>query len=103
MIGYELCRLARRLHMVLNHFTLAFTNQQFEQDFRAAYDWKSLRQLRLGIVTTMALYAVFGVLDRSIIPEVQETAAVIRYAVVCPLALGVLALSFRRSFVRHGL
>jgi diguanylate cyclase (GGDEF)-like protein len=43
-----------------------------------------------------ALYGGFGFLDSSIIPDVAVTAWLIRYVVVCPVILGVVAVSYHK-------
>jgi signal transduction histidine kinase len=58
----------------------------------------SLAFARFGVVLSFLLYALFGILDRFLVPDAARWIWVIRYAIVCPIALVVLALSFTRWF-----
>ncbi|GAC1341075.1 MAG: hypothetical protein NVSMB29_10940 [Candidatus Dormibacteria bacterium] len=55
---------------------------------------------RLAIVLSIVLYAVFGVLDLLIVPDVARWIWLIRYAIFCPIAVVVLGLTFTRWFPR---
>jgi signal transduction histidine kinase len=85
---------------VYSPLTLAFQDPALEREFQRDYFEKSIWHARGAILLVIVLYAVFGVLDSWIVPDIKETAWVIRYAVVCPLAMAVLALSFTRGFER---
>jgi hypothetical protein len=56
--------------------------------------------IRFAIILAVVLYGAFGALDQSIDPQVAGSIWVIRYAIVCPVALAVLMLTFTR---RHRL
>jgi signal transduction histidine kinase len=56
--------------------------------------------VRLGLVLALLLYALFGVLDRFIVPGEDKWIWVIRYAIFCPVALAALGLTFTRGFCR---
>ena len=47
----------------------------------------------------LAIYAAFGALDDYLIPEALSTALAIRFALVCPMAAGLLAWSFSPTFL----
>ena len=78
--------------------TLRFEDKELEKSFRTDHFEKSLVRIRFTILLAAFLYALFGVLDEAIIPEVRHEAWIIRYLVFCPLALVVYALSHLRSF-----
>ena len=78
--------------------TLRFEDKELEKGFRTDHFEKSLVRIRFTILLAAFLYALFGVLDEAIIPEVRHEAWIIRYLVFCPLALVVYALSHLRSF-----
>lgn len=80
--------------------SLRFSNTALETAFRHDYFHKSLRQMRISLAIGAVLYAGFGVLDPYIIPHATDTAWVIRYALVCPLLLAAIALSFASVFER---
>jgi diguanylate cyclase (GGDEF)-like protein len=84
----------------MNWLTLAFFDKTLEKSYQAFYFNASLVQYRIGFLIAIFLYAIFGVLDPYIIPEVKETAWLIRYAFVCPLASLQLFFSFSRYFER---
>jgi signal transduction histidine kinase len=85
---------------VYSPLTLAFQDPALEREFQHDYFEKSLWPARGAILLVIALYGVFGVLDSWIVPDVKETAWMIRYAFVCPLCIAVLALSFTPAFER---
>jgi len=78
--------------------TLGFEDKELEKGFRTDHFEKSLVRIRFTILLAAFLYALFGVLDEAIIPEVRHEAWIIRYLVFCPLALVVYALSHLRPF-----
>jgi len=85
---------------VYSPLTLAFQDPALEREFQHDYFEKSLWPARGAVLLAIALYGVFGVLDSWIVPDVKQTAWMIRYAVVCPLCIAVLALSFTPAFER---
>ena len=72
-----------------------------EEAFREDYFRKSLIQLRLGLVLGTALYALFGILDARIFPDVVAQTWLVRYAVVCPVCLLTLLFTFSRHFKKY--
>jgi len=69
-----------------------------ERAFRDDYFERSLVFMRFAIVLAIVLYALFGVLDLFIVPDVAGSIWIIRYAVFCPVALAVLGFTFTRWF-----
>lgn len=82
----------------LHWLTLRFPGAALEREFRREQAAKSLAPFRASVLVGVALYAAFGALDPFIIPEAQRVAWIVRFGVVCPLALAGLALSFTRRF-----
>jgi signal transduction histidine kinase len=80
--------------------TLAFHDPDLEREFQLDYFEKSLRHARGALVLIIILYAVFGVLDNWIVPDIKEVAWLIRYAVVLPICVALLAFSFHQAFQR---
>ncbi|HYW03388.1 MAG TPA: hypothetical protein VFA86_05550, partial [Gammaproteobacteria bacterium] len=78
-----------------------FSDPALEREFRRDYAHRSLRQVRISLVIGGLLYALFGLLDPWVIPDATSEAWLIRYAVVCPIIVGIMVLSFRRSFPRY--
>ena len=69
-----------------------------ESSFSEYHFQQSLAFTRFAIVLAIVLYALFGILDLFIVPDVASSIWIIRYAIVCPVALAVLGLTFTRWF-----
>lgn len=80
---------------------LRFDDRDIERAFQDDYYEKSIFTIRLSLVLALAMYAAFGFLDSQIVPDVRHEAWVIRYAIFCPLVLGVLFLSYRNDFRKY--
>jgi hypothetical protein len=78
-----------------------FSDAAVEAAFRADYAERSLRPLRVGLAVGLAIYAAFGALDAYLIPEALAIALTLRFALVCPMAAGLLAWSLSPTFLRH--
>ena len=83
-----------------NPLTLAFTRQWagLETEFRNYNFKESLVRVRIAISVALFFYGIFGILDYVMVPDKKTIFWAIRYLVVIPLALGVLAFSFRPLF-----
>ncbi len=86
----------------LKFLSLAFTkeNKEFENHFLIDFYSRSLNQVRFAIFLAIILYALFGILDAALIPEFNYKFWTIRYLVVIPMLVGVLAFSFTRIYMR---
>ncbi len=86
--------------MALNLVTLAFTGTcaDFEKPFLEHYAQISLRQIRFALFLGIFFYAIFGLLDYVVVPELKYWFWLVRYCVVCPIALLVILLSFTPRF-----
>jgi signal transduction histidine kinase len=73
-------------------------SEKLESSFSEYHFRESLVFMRFAIVLSIVLYALFGILDLFIVPDVARSIWVIRYAVYCPTALAVLGLTFTRRF-----
>ena len=82
--------------ITLNPVTLAFSGDcaQLEKPFLDQYAENSLHQMRFALGLGIALYAMFGVLDFIMVPDWMVHFWLVRYAVVCPSLITVIALSF---------
>jgi len=83
-----------------NAVTLTFRDRALDAAFRNDYLGKTLSQVRLSLILGAFLYAVFGIVDCFIIPEIRQEAWFIRFYVVCPLITAVFFLTFSRHFLR---
>lgn len=89
--------------MIYNHYTLSFAGKHkaLESEYRA-FDFKhSLNRIRLGILVAALFYAVFGILDAFVVPDLKHQFWIIRYIGVCPFGAWVLWYSFRPGFEKH--
>ena len=84
--------------MKLNPLTLSFEGS-LEKIFLADYYNRSLKQVRVTVFFAFLLYAIFGILDYILIPsDYLSTVWIIRYAIVCPFALSIIAVSFTPKY-----
>jgi hypothetical protein len=86
----------------LDFWTLKFSNEfkEFENHFLLAFYSGSLNKVRFALLIAVIFYAVFGILDVYFIPEYKFKFWTIRYLIVIPLLLSILAFSFTRIFKR---
>ncbi len=89
--------------MQFNRVTLAFNGSHghLEADFKKHYFDNTLNQIRIAIFAAFIFYGAFGVLDRIMIPERYHLFWIIRWAIVCPVILGVFLFSYSRHADRH--
>ena len=97
--------LTRRLPTLLAEsvrepFTLTFRAAEVEHAYRQDRALKLIGQTRLALVMGILMYAMFGALDRYLIPEAADLAWWIRFAIVCPVATAVVGLTFVRRLQR---
>lgn len=76
--------------------TLSFRDKDLEAGFREDFFTRNLRHFRQDLLLGCFLYAVYGILDIWIIPDTLTTTWYIRYALVCPLLLGIFFFTFSR-------
>ncbi len=84
----------------LNFFTLAFTeeNKELENHYLVSFYNKSLNKVRLSLFLAIIFYALFGIIDAAFIPDFEYKFIVLRYSLVIPMLLAVLAFSFTRLY-----
>jgi serine phosphatase RsbU (regulator of sigma subunit) len=83
----------------IHPLTLQFLGDQ-EKAFQRDYFTKSINHLRFSLGLAILLYALFGILDYLLIPEVKEQIWVIRYAIVCPYLILYLLLTWNHNFIK---
>jgi len=83
--------------MEVNPLTLSFS-EHLESVFLAEYYRKSLRLVRLSLLAGIMIYALFGILDEILLPNMKETLWFIRFAIVCPFLLLVIVFSYFSLF-----
>lgn len=83
----------------MNRLTLRF-DDELEEQFINDYSQKSLMVNRIAILIGIFLYAVFGLLDPLIVPDVKATVWLIRYGIVCPVLVTAFLLTFSQKLNR---
>ena len=84
----------------LHPITLAFQGD-LEDRFRQSYLTNSLRSVRFSLLAGIVMYAVFGILDLLLIPEMIGTLWTVRFAIVCPFLAAVIGFSYFPAFQRY--
>ena len=79
---------------------LRFADEAVEHRFNTEHLERGLPIIRGWLLAAAAVYALFGILDIYIVPEIKNVAWLVRYGVVCPLLIGLLVLTYSRSFPR---
>jgi signal transduction histidine kinase len=69
-----------------------------EASFSEYHFQQSVAFTRFALVLAVVLYALFGILDLFIVPDVASSIWIVRYAIFCPLALAVLGFTFTRWY-----
>jgi signal transduction histidine kinase len=90
---------ARSADAELDPLTLNF-QKDLEDEFRADYARKSVLHVRVGIGFAIALWSLFGLLDHWMIPQVKETAWLIRFGFVVPGLLAIFLFTFSKHYYR---
>ncbi|WP_224983655.1 diguanylate cyclase [Geomonas agri] len=68
--------------------------QPLESAFNEYYREKTLKHVRVALLTGLILYAVFGLVDGLLLPADRAHMWFIRYAVVCPTVIAGLAFTY---------
>jgi signal transduction histidine kinase len=84
----------------LRRLTLVFADPAIERRFVIENLTRSLPVVRLFLLAGATLYAVFGLLDAYVVPEVRTEVWLIRYAAVCPIMLAIMLLTYTSAFPR---
>src|SRR6266498_495296 len=87
-----------RKEVPYNAATLSFLDRDLEAAFRTDFFEKNLELYRVILVLGAFLYALFGIHDYWIIPDIWLEAWIIRFVFVCPLLLAVFLFSFSKYF-----
>jgi hypothetical protein len=84
----------------MNRVTLRFRDGGLERSFQAAFARQNLANVRVGHLLGAVLWIVWGALVRDHLGDQIGFDSVVRYGVLIPLALGGLALTFWRGYLR---
>lgn len=75
------------INLPISVITLRFKDKAEETRHTATELEKALPVMRVALAGAIAIYALFGILDYFVIPEIITMAWVIRYVIVCPIFL----------------
>ncbi|MDJ0809748.1 MAG: PAS domain S-box protein [Desulfobacterales bacterium] len=81
----------------LNLLTLSFS-KAVEKDYKEQQFTKTLRHVRVAMLTAIGFFGIFGILDAWIVPEVKYKLWYIRYGIFCPFVLLMFIFSFSDKF-----
>jgi signal transduction histidine kinase len=87
-----------RNEVPFNIATLSFLDRDLEYAFRADFFEKNLSLYRVILILGAILYALFGIHDYWIIPDIWLEALFIRFVLVCPLLLAVFLFTYSKYF-----
>ncbi len=85
----------------LNLLNLSFVEAAVEKDFKDQHFAKSVRHVRVAMLFAIGFFAVFGVLDAWIVPQVKYKLWYIRYGIFCPYVLLMFLFSFSSHFKKY--
>lgn len=83
-----------------NLITLSFF-PDLEKEFLQEYFKSSIKHVRMAMVLAICFYALFGILDAFIIPEVKHKIWIIRFAIFVPFVILMLFFSFSKYFQKY--
>lgn len=86
--------------MDLNPITLSFPGD-LEEVFLNEFYKNSLKQVRISLLAGIFFYGLFGILDAHLVPQMKITLWYIRFAIVAPVFLVVILLSYCPRFKKY--
>ncbi len=86
--------------MGLNALTLSFP-AYLEKIFIEDYFEKSLQQVKISVFLAIVFFALFGILDVVLVPEIKKALWGIRFGFICPGLIVILIISFFPVFKKH--
>ncbi|OUR80004.1 hypothetical protein A9Q83_02220 [Alphaproteobacteria bacterium 46_93_T64] len=89
------------IELPINIFTLRFFDRDAEARHTEIELNKALPVIRIALAGGFLIYAIFGILDYYIIPEIYEIAWTIRFAIVGPIFLLTAASTFHPVLSRY--
>jgi PAS domain S-box-containing protein len=84
----------------LNILTLSFP-AEIERDYQEDYFRKSIKHVRIAMLLALTFFAVFGILDSWLVPDVKTKLWFIRYVIYCPSILAIYLFSFSKHFQQY--
>ncbi|HEY0281898.1 MAG TPA: histidine kinase dimerization/phospho-acceptor domain-containing protein, partial [Rhizomicrobium sp.] len=90
------------MNLTLDRLRLVFVDGEQEKAFVREALIASIGFIRAYLIAGTGLYMVFGLLDALVGAQSVQALWIVRYAVVCPLLIGVFVLTFFPVFARIG-
>jgi PAS domain S-box-containing protein len=84
----------------LNLWTLSFP-AEIERDYKEDYFRKSIKHVRIAMLLALTFFAVFGILDSWLVPDVKTKLWFIRYVIYCPSIFAIYLFSFSKHFQQY--
>jgi class 3 adenylate cyclase len=75
--------------------------EEIEKEFWVDYHISTRSSTRIALALGVVLYALFGILDFYAVPLSKEIVWIIRYAIVCPIFLGTLIMSYIKPLEKY--
>lgn len=84
----------------LNKFTLSYAGSlsSYEKPYREDYFRRSLNPFRFSMILAIFFFDVFAFLDALLLPELKTTFWIIRFGIVTPILLLIIAFTYTPSF-----
>ena len=74
--------------------------KEMEQEYIPDYSNKSLQTIRVSLLLAAIFYAIFGLLDAKLLPDMKSLLWLVRYTFVIPFIIGVILFSFSKYFLK---
>ncbi len=84
----------------LSLWTLSFP-AEIERDYKEDYFRKSIKHVRIAMLLALTFFAVFGILDSWLVPDVKTKLWFIRYVIYCPSIFAIYLFSFSKHFQQY--
>lgn len=86
---------------LLRRLTLSFEDADVEKSFLEHYHRSNVSRFRWAVVLGISLYSIFAILDSVAVGPLWPKIWLIRFALVNPLLILALLLSYKKSLIRH--
>ncbi|MDH5476717.1 MAG: HAMP domain-containing histidine kinase [Nitrospinota bacterium] len=89
---------SEQIRMEKGLFRLEFNDPAIEEEFQLHYAEKTKRAVRVGLLVGVVIYALFFLVDLQKVSEHAMVAFFIRFALIIPMAIGILGFSYQEKF-----
>lgn len=85
----------------MNLFRKIHFDKESEEKFKKYYLGKSIYIMKFSFILAISLYCIYGILDIVMLPETKHIAWIIRFAVIMPVLVAGLFISFTDFFRKN--